>query len=173
MSRGLAEPRLRVYADATALIGLGRIGRLDLRTLLPTPTYVTGQVWEEAAGDPAKPGVEALIQARDEGLLTVVEEGDPAAYPQLDAGESTVLSAAATVGALVLIDERKARTLIEADPHLRTSIARAIGVVGLVLLAKRRGQVAEVRPILDHLMRESFRLAPGFYEETLRQAGEL
>lgn len=173
MSREPGEPGLRVYADATALIGLGRIGRLGLLALLPTPIYVTTAVWEEAAGDPTKPGVEALISARGEGLLAVVEEGDRAAYPQLDAGESAVLSAAAAVGALVLVDERKARTLIEADPYLRKSIARAIGVVGLILLAKRRGQIAEVRPVLDHLMRESFRLAPGFYEETLRRAGEL
>jgi hypothetical protein len=85
----------RVYADATALIGLARIHRLDLFTLLPSPIYVTTRVWEEVVADPGKPGVPLVRAARDEGMLVVVEEGDPNAYPQIDPGESTVVTAAA------------------------------------------------------------------------------
>jgi len=70
--------RLKVFADASALIGLGRIGRLDLLTLLPNPIFVTTRVGEEAASNPAKPGVAALLEARDVGLLAVIEEDDPA-----------------------------------------------------------------------------------------------
>lgn len=93
------------YADATALIGLARIDRLDLLMLFPLPIRVTRYVWEEAAGDPVRPGTSALRQARSDGILTVVDEGDPAAFSRLDAGESSVLSAAAKAAAGVIIDE--------------------------------------------------------------------
>lgn len=164
---------LKVYADATVLIGLGRINRLDLLTLLPSPIYVTERVWEEVANDSDKPGVVAIRQARDQDLLAVVAEGDPHAFPQLDPGESTVLTAAAAAGAAVLIDERKARALIATDPKLKGVIRQASGIIGLILLAKRRGHILAVRPLLDELIRQSFWISPSFYEHILRQAGEL
>jgi uncharacterized protein len=162
-----------VYADATALIGLARIGRLDLLTLLSVPTYVTAHVWQEVAAIPAKPGVAALEGARDAGRLVVVEEGDPNAFPQVDAGESTVLGAAAAKRAVAIVDERKARALIESDADLREGIREVVGIVGLILLAKRRGRVTAVRPLLDELIRQHFWLSPSFYREALGAAGEL
>ncbi|MGD9889792.1 MAG: DUF3368 domain-containing protein [Dehalococcoidia bacterium] len=162
----------KVYADATALIGLSRIDRLDLLRLLPAPIGVTSRVWEEVTANPAKPGVPELMKAREEGLLAVVEEGDADAYPQLDAGESTVLTAAAAARAAVLVDERKARALIEQDAVLRRAITHAGGIVGLILLAKRTGLIPAVRPLLDDLTRQSFRISPALYERVLREAGE-
>jgi len=129
------EPLRKTYPDATSLIGLARIDRLDLLAILPQPVCVTAHVWDEVTGDPSKSGVAALLRARDQALVVVVEEGDASAYPQLDAGESTVLSAAATAGAVVLVDERKARALIDADPRLRAAIPHATGLIGLLLLA--------------------------------------
>ena len=161
-----------VYADATALIGLGRIDRLDLLAVLPGPVKVTGHVWAEVADDPHKPGVAALRAARDTGLLVVVNEGDPDAFPQLDAGESTVLSAAMAVHAVVVIDERKARRLVETDPTVGRAVRAVIGIVGLSLLAKRRGKVPLVRPLLDALIDQGFWIGASFYDGTLRQAGE-
>ena len=161
------------YADATALIALARIDRLDLLTLLPGPIRATARVWDEATGDHGKPGVAALLRARADGLLVVVEEGDPAAFPELDPGECTVLTAAAAAGGIALIDERKARTRIDADPHLKGSIRQATEVVGLILLAKRRGRVPAARPLLDALIGQGFWMSPAFYREALRQAHEL
>jgi uncharacterized protein len=164
---------LKVYADATALIGLSRIGRLDLLRLLPNPVGVTTHVWGEVTADAAKPGIPELLRAREDGLLSVVEEGDAGAFPQLDAGESTVLTAAAAARAAVLVDERKARALIEQDAGLRQAITHVGGIVGLILLAKRTGLVPEVRPLLDDLVRHSFRISPILYDRVLLEAGEL
>lgn len=162
----------KVYADATALIGLARIGRLDLLTLLPLPVQVTARVWQEVTGDPNKPGIGQVHAARDDGLLAVVNEGDPGAFPQLDAGESTVLSAAAAAHGMVIADERKARALIATYPELSATIRQATGIVGLILLAKRDGRIAAARPLLDELIRQSFFISPALYREALRLAGE-
>lgn len=161
------------YADATALIGLARINRLDLLTLLPTPIYVTGRVWEEVAGDPARPGVAALREAREAGLLAMVEEGAAGAIPELDAGESTVLTAAAAAHAAVLIDERRARAVLAANPALHEAIPQVTGILGLVLLAKRQGYIPAVRPLLDQLIQQRFWVSPALYRTILRLAGEL
>jgi predicted nucleic acid-binding protein len=163
----------RVYVDATALIGLARIGQLDLLELLAKQVSVTAHVWREVAAEPSRRGTSALLNAEAAGRLIVVAEGDPAAFPQLDAGESTVLSAASAVGGIVLIDERKARTLIEADPRLKQAIRAVTGTLGLILLAKRRGRVPAVEPLLDQLIGEGFWIGPAFRQEVLRQAGEL
>lgn len=169
----MAAPAASAYADATALIGLARIDQLDLLDLLPTPVRVTVHVWQEVAADPSRPGVAALHAARDRGLLQVAEEGDPTAYPELDAGEATVLSAAAAAHGAVLLDERKARAVLAREPALRDAIPQVSGIVGLILLAKRRGRISAVRPLVQDLVRQSFWMSPGFYQEILRLAGEL
>ncbi|MSQ14779.1 MAG: hypothetical protein EXR50_02820 [Dehalococcoidia bacterium] len=115
-------PAPSVYADATALIGLARIGRLERLTLLPTPIRVTEVVWGEIAADLGKPGALALHESRTAGLLLVVDEGDSEAFSELDAGESSVLSAAAAARAAVLVDERRARAAIDAHRELRDTI---------------------------------------------------
>lgn len=160
------------YADATALIGLARIDRLDLLTLLPLPIRVTTYVWSEAAGDPGKPGAERLRLARAAGVLAVVEEGDPVAFPRLDSDESTVLSAAAVTGAAVIVVERKARALIRSDSQLRAAIPQVTGLIGLILLAKRRQRIAAVRPLWNRLIEERFFIGSAFQDEILRLAGE-
>ena len=83
-----------------------------------------------------------------------------------------MLTAAAAVRAAVLVDERKARLLIDRDPTLRDAIPLATGTIGLIVLAKRRGRIAAVRPLLDALRRQNFWIAPAFYADIIRQAGE-
>jgi predicted nucleic acid-binding protein len=163
----------KIYADATALIGLARINRLGLLALLRTPIYVTTRVWDEVAGGPERAGVVALRQAREAGLLAVVAEGDATAYPELDPGESTVLTAAAAARAAVLLDERRARAFIAGNAELRGAIVQVTGVIGLILLARDRGYLDAVKPLLDDLMAQRFRISPALYQDVLRRAGEL
>jgi predicted nucleic acid-binding protein len=116
--------------------------------------------------------VEELIMAREQGLLAVVEEGDSDAFPQLDAGESAVLSAAAAAKAAVLLDERRARAVVAADSQLRAAIPAVSGIAGLILLAKQRGRIPEVRPLLEDLVRQQFRIRPALLQTVLEAAGE-
>jgi predicted nucleic acid-binding protein len=163
---------LPVDAEATALIGLARSERLALLPLLPGPIKVTVRVWQEVAAVPTKPGGAAPQRAWEEGLVVVVEEGDPNAVPQVDPGASTVLTAAAAQRAAVIIDEHKARAVIDADPERSGAIREAIGIVGLILRAQCQGRISAVRPRLDDLVREAFWLSPAFSRKVLGQAGE-
>lgn len=82
-----------------------------------------------------------------------------------------MLSAARAAGGAVIVDERTARSLLENDPQLKGSVPYLM-TVALVVLAKKRGAIAHVRPILDQLRREAFRISQNVYEDALRAAGE-
>jgi len=140
--------------------------------MLPLPILVTGAVWDEVAGDLTRPGAQALQRARDQGLLEVIQMGDREAYG-LGIGENATLSAAAIMRAAVIIDERKARRLVETDPELRTAVPARLTTVALVVRAKREGLVQAVRPVLDELLREGFYISRSVYRDALQTAGEL
>ena len=106
------------------------------------------------------------------GLLHIVPGSDPTSYLQLDAGEASTLSAAARERAAVIMDEQKARAIVRRDPVLSAAIPALIGTVGLILVARNRGYIPLVRPILDALRQETFRMSRELYEEALRAADE-
>ncbi len=66
----------------------------------------------------------------------------------------------------LIIDEEKARVAA------RLIGFRQISTVGILVLAKRRGLVKKVRPILDQLKRKNFRLSDRVYKRALKEAGE-
>ena len=86
----------------------------------------------------------------------------------LDEGEACAITLAEQVHAdLLLIDEKKGRAAAE------QAGLRFIGLVGVLIEAKRRGSIPAIRPILDRLVTEAgFRLAPSLRSAVLREAGE-
>jgi predicted nucleic acid-binding protein len=163
---------IKFYVDSTCLIGLARIDSLHLLNLLSPPVLVTTTVWQEVYGDSSRPGAAALGRARDAGLLEIVPAGRLDAFPELGSGESSVITAAAATRCGVLIDERKARAVIQREAELREAIQVVSGLVGLVLLAKRGGEVPSVRELLDRLEAEGLRMGLEFRRRVLAEVGE-
>jgi len=160
-----------IYVDASPLIGLARIDHLDLLRVLAVPARVTKHVWQEVSQDERRPGAKQLIEAKQVGLLLVVAEGDPADYPLLGVGEASVLSAAKVGRGVAILDERKARVLIDLDAQLREAVPY-LTTTALLVLAKEMGAISHVRPILDALRRETFYIGAKVYEDALRVADE-
>lgn len=86
----------------------------------------------------------------------------------LDPGEAEAVALALEVQAdLILLDERRA-TRAARQLGLKT-----LGLLGVLLLAKRKGLVKEVRPLLDRLETEAgFWIAPDLRLQVLRAAQE-
>lgn len=86
----------------------------------------------------------------------------------LDVGEAdAIVLALETNAPLLLMDEKLGRAAAT-----RVGI-RVIGLRGVLIEAKRRGRVAEVRPLLDALRAgPGFYIAPALYSQVLRRAGE-
>lgn len=68
---------------------------------------------------------------------------------------------------LLIIDERKGRKIAE-DLGIDT-----IGSLGILIKAKERGVINEVREILELIDRTDFRISQSVREAVLKQSGEL
>ncbi len=84
----------------------------------------------------------------------------------VDPGESEAITLAYEKGLRIILDDRKAR---EVAQRLGVPVT---GTVGLLLKAKQAGVVTTVRPLLDALAANQFRIAYGLRAEALRLAGE-
>ena len=86
----------------------------------------------------------------------------------LGAGEKEVLALGLQVrDAVVILDERLGRFYAES---LKLQVT---GTLGILLRARREGQMTRIEPVLDHLKRLGFRPSAPTRESVLRLAGEV
>jgi len=161
-----------VVSDTSPLSNLALIGRLDLlreqftQVLIPTAVSRELSVLRDSAAR------FALARAGADGWLVGMDLADDAPFPAelqgLDPGETEALRLALSISAeRVLMDEREGR--------LRASAVgvRTIGVLGVLLVAKRDGSVASVEAEINMLREEAgFFISPELEAEVLRTAGE-
>lgn len=162
------EDRVAV-ADASFLIGLCLINQTGLLAALFDRVLVAAAVWEEVVTrGGGRPGAEQIagaafverhtVQQRD--LVEILELF-------LDPGEAETLALARERScSLVLMDDFRARQAA------RRAGMRTLGVVGLLLEARRRGLIDRLSPHLVTLRAAGFRLSDRLVAEALREAGE-
>lgn len=158
-----------VAVDASALIGLAKAGTFDLlRSLFETIT-VTSIVRDEVLAGEDLPGAQELTSAIEAGWVSLQDiEADEESFADLDAGESSTLTLARAHRGrcLAVIDERLAGS------HPATLGIPVTGLAGILLQGKKEGLLDAVRPVLDELERNGFRLAGTVVEAVLKEAGE-
>lgn len=155
-----------VVADASPLIYLSRVGILAVLAELFGEVVVPRAVWAEVVDRrPSAPGLDALTSAQ---WIRVVDTEFAVADLGLDAGETAAIQLALTLQAeLLLIDERLGR---------RVAAARGIpvrGTLGVLVQARRTGALPALRPVLERLVAEGFRISPALLREALAAVGEL
>lgn len=158
---------MRLVVNSGPLISLARIGQLELLPAVFDQVLSPRAVFEEVTQDPTLPGAEDIAKA---DWLRVVEVLDRDAVERLsiwlDAGESEVLVLAQELEATAAIDERRGRNLAVTLGVSQT------GTVGILVIAKERGLIPAVTPLLDQLRTNGIRLSSRLYEEARRLAGE-
>jgi predicted nucleic acid-binding protein len=107
--------------------------------------------------------------ALSSGWLTVLPGAEPAdarlANVQLDEGELAALSLALQRGAAVLIDELRGRTVAA---QLGLTV---VGTLGLLLMARERGLVGSLRPMVELLQRGGYFLSTRLIDQVLANDG--
>ena len=85
----------------------------------------------------------------------------------LDKGEAEVLALSKEMKAeLILLDEEKARkSAVIAGFNV-------MGLLGMLVLAKRLGLLDEIKSLIEELRRKKFRISDGIIAQALKQAGE-
>jgi hypothetical protein len=154
-----------VVADSSPLIYLSRIRLLHILPTLFGDVVVPRAVWEEAVGRrPSAPGIETLRQA---SWIRVVDDPSPSADLGLDPGETAAILVAESLQAdLLLIDERVGRSVAQE----RGLAVR--GTLGVLVQARQSNVLSALKPVLDALVAEGFRIAPALIRQALAYVGE-
>jgi predicted nucleic acid-binding protein len=131
-----------VVSNTGPLIALAQIGQLDLLRRLFGRIMIPPAVRVEIQDDSS---VAALTGA---DWITVQPPHDGLAAQ------------------LLLIDERAATR------KARTLGLPVIGTLGVLLLGKRAAHLSAIKPLLDSLRENDFRMSNSLYDQVLRDAGE-
>lgn len=159
-----------IVSNTSPLTNLAAIGQFSLLGSLYPCLLIAEGVWDElnASGRywPGRNEVAASDwierrQVRNQPLVRALRR-------DLDRGESETIALAVELGSdLVLLDEKEGRN---AAVHFGL---RPVGIVGVLLEAKKKELTTELRPHLDALRNEAgFYLSERLYHHALALAGE-
>jgi hypothetical protein len=158
-----------LVANAGPLIALAEIGRFDLLKSLYGQIHIPPAVRDEVVvSQDGHPGAKEVATAgwirvegvRDITAVRILRE-------RLDRGESEAIVLAIELSAdLLLIDEARGRRIAEARGLNKT------GTLGTLVIAKKRGLISNITPLLDELLARGFRLHKDLYQAVRALAGE-
>jgi uncharacterized protein len=157
-----------IVADSSPLIGLARIGQLEILRKLVQRVLMPPAVRDEITlHSPEAPGAAAIRAA----TWIEVEAPDPLQVEPLailvDRGEAEAIALAQRLpNSTLLLDDARARRVAE-----RLGIRR-IGTVGLLRQAKKAGLISAVKPHLEALMANGIYIDRVLMEAVLKDLGE-
>jgi predicted nucleic acid-binding protein len=158
-----------VVADAGPLIGLAKIGSIELLHRLFGSVLIPEAVAAELHLDTPLPGALALNLARKQGWLKIQEVS---AVPRrlletVDRGEAEAITLASSRHARLLIDERIGRAAAKAEG------VTIFGTGAVLIKAKQAGLITSVRTELKALTDYGYRLSDALQRELLRLVHEI
>lgn len=159
-----------VISDTSPIINLAAVGQIDLLQRLYTSIVIPQAVYDEivlaVSGQPGADEVRTSpwIQVQSISNTTL----RTALLNELDIGEAeTIVLALETHADLLLMDERRGRSVAG---RLGVNI---LGLLGVLVMAKQRQLVGEIKPILDDMVQiAGFRISQALYQQVLQTVGE-
>lgn len=156
-----------VIADAGPLIAFSRLRSLELLPGIFEAVLVTPAVLEECAGRGDFPESALILGAAENRILQVCAAPDFSVLARdVDAGEASAIALALERECGVLMDDKGGR-------RMATNVGiPAIGTVGVLVLAKRKGLVPFIKPLLDELSASGYFLGTAIIDAALAAGGE-
>lgn len=157
-----------VVSDSSPLIAFASIGKLHLLRDLFGEVFVPQAVWAEVLHEQRAGAAELSAATWIRSVPVAADSFLMALNRDIDNGEAEALLLASDLHAdLVVVDERRARSLAQ---YMRVPFT---GTVGILLIAKEKGHLAEIRLVMDAMRaRVNFRISPTLYRAALARAGE-
>lgn len=160
-------PAPPVILNNTPLVALWALNQLTLLRDLYTVVWIPQAVETEFLAAERSVRQEALSQAPWIQVRGINNPRHALAYIGLNSGEAQVLALAVEQNArLVIMDERKGRQYAQ---RLGLPVT---GTLGILLLAKEKGFIAGVAPLITQLQTAGLYLNQGLVDKVLTLAGE-
>lgn len=161
-----------IVSNTSPLLNLAIVNQLALVREQFEVVFIPPAVLVELRPNSQEPGAAHLQAALADGWLQVIPLTNTgvarALKRELDEGEAEAIALALQLGHNdVLIDEHDGRAVA------KSMALRPIGLLGVLLRAKRQGTLATIAPILVALQNEAgFFISKALRAELLHQAGE-
>ena len=162
---------MNVVANSTPLIELSKIRRLtllrDVYGKIIIPEEVHSEVVVQGAGQPGAAEVRTATWIEVHAVANKESVMNLHASTRLGLGECGVIVLAEEIHAQrVIIDDMAARQVAQVRG------LPILGTVGVLIVAKVRGIIPNVKGILDELRAYGMRISPRLYQQILTAAGE-
>ena len=158
-----------IVADTGPLIALARLDRLDLLAALFSKIHIPQIVLSEASVNTEYAEAEPILSFAVKHASveqTIDNDFNRRLLATLDAGEAQAIVLARELLCGVLMNEKRGRQVA-----LKRGIA-VVGVLGVLLQAKREGYLGELKPMLQQLQNSDYRLSKELVRRALEIAGE-
>ena len=134
-----------IISDTSCLIVLSNIGKLEILQKLFNTIIATPDIVYEF-GDVLPDWIE-IVAVKDKCKQHLLET-------QVDKGEASAMALALELSkSLLIIDDLKARRLA------KTLNIDFMGTIGIIILAKQRGVIKAIKPLLDAIKATNFRIS--------------
>ncbi len=159
-----------IVTDTGPLIALSILDLIPKMATLFDRVYIPNAVLIEATHDKTKAGVNNIVSAIEQGLLTPCYAKRTQIFSHLsqllDLGEAEALSIAQQYNAIALIDERKGRRVAQ---HRNIKIT---GTIAILIKLKKEKQISSICPLLKQLNTHGYRISDSLVKQALDICGE-
>jgi uncharacterized protein len=159
-----------VIADASPLIAFARIQKISLITDTVGSIIIPETVADECLIDISRPGARQIQEAIHKKIIHVHKNADIRQFNDLsdilDKGEAFAIALALQLKTGLLIDEKLGRNVA------RKLNLKIIGTAGVLLLAKQRGLIKKIFPVIDQLKQCGYYLSDNLIKEILKRGNE-
>ena len=147
-----------IVSDTSCFIILANIGEMDLLQKTFGEIITTEEVVEEFGEE-----LPSWIQIK----LPTDKHRQKILETQLDRGEASAIALALDYPeSLIILDDLKARKIAE---NLGIEIT---GTIGLIIIAKKRGVINSIKPLLEKIRKTNFRVSEEIEKQALKEAKE-
>lgn len=164
---------MKIICNTSPIIGLLSIKRLSLLWELFEEVIIPQAVYEELCVKNENHGeeIQEIKTSVEQRKISVYQVENSqmvkAMYGKLHYGELEVIVGAKELDINVAIIDEIAARKIAAEFLIDT-----IGIMGLLLMAKNRGIIKEIRPDIELLRKNGYRISDRLFEQILRKASE-
>lgn len=161
-----------IVSNTSPLLNLAIIGRLNLIKQQFGQIIIPQAVLKELRLTESLPGSELLRKAYHDQWLQVQSVTNKNLVKilqrELDQGEAEAIALAIELAAdQLLLDEQEGRKIA------RTFDLNITGILGIILKAKKAGQISSIKQLLNELnYQANFRIAPNLVTKILQESGE-